>query len=80
MLQSELNETQLKMQQQTVKLRGYTISMNEEGYLNNRVKELENDLNQARLEQNQLTMANEDLKAQILKHNLDNGRFLLHMN
>jgi hypothetical protein len=78
-LQSDLNESQMKLQQQSIRLRGYTISINEENYLNSKVKELENELNQAKIENSQLIANNEDLKAQILKNNLDSGRLLLHM-
>merc|ERR1712127_124392 len=61
--------------QQVNRTRGYTISLNDE----KRVADLESEMDKVKQENTQLATANEDLKAQVFRNNMESGRILLHM-
>lgn len=71
----------LRMRYQIMqKQRSNTVYISDETAHANQIRELEADLKQLRHENEQLNNQVEELKAQSFRHNLDNGRMLLHLS
>jgi len=79
LLLKELDQLNVKLQIQNQKPRANTIYINDETLSTGRVKELEFEMKQLKTDNSQLNQHIDELNAQILRNNVDNGRMLLHL-